>query len=207
MIDHQSKDNLYWQIVWTNFRKGDSYAFREIYNKYVDSLYAYGTKLTTDFHLVKDCIHDLFVELSNSKSNLTKPDNVEYYLMKSLKRQIINKIERNLLGSKKEEAYSFTMDISYNMEDEIILGESVKEKSKVINDILGSLDDRNKELLFLRFYSELEYNEIAEIIGIKPDSVKKQLFRILNLLREKYSDKIVGLLHICFTAPKTVSSI
>ena len=59
MIDLQGKDKLYWQIVWTNFRKGDAYAFKEIYNQYVDFLYAYGTKLTPDFDLVKDCIHDL----------------------------------------------------------------------------------------------------------------------------------------------------
>ncbi len=53
----------YWQIIWDKFKSGDQKAFEIIYNEYVDVLYAYGSKMTSDKSLVEDSIQDLFIDI------------------------------------------------------------------------------------------------------------------------------------------------
>ena len=59
----QLKNREYWQRIWIRFKDGDLDAFGEIYEEYIDLMYDYGSKITQDKDLVKDCIQDLFVDL------------------------------------------------------------------------------------------------------------------------------------------------
>ena len=64
------KDRFQWQEVWSRFRSGDQDAFSEIYQKFIDALFAYGCKMTRDRELVKDCIQDIFIDLHLLNPNL-----------------------------------------------------------------------------------------------------------------------------------------
>jgi RNA polymerase sigma factor (sigma-70 family) len=63
---------------------------------------------------------------------------------------------------------------------------------------LLSLDSAKRELLFLKFNSGLTYNEIGQLLGIKPDTVKKQVYRLLDYLKGKLAKKIVNLFILSF---------
>ncbi|MFW6371850.1 MAG: RNA polymerase sigma factor, partial [Bacteroidota bacterium] len=55
---------------------------------------------------------------------------------------------------------------------------------------------KKRELLFLKFNSGLTYNEIGVLLDCKPDTVKKQVTRLLRYLQVKIKNQIVGLLII-----------
>ena len=76
-------------FLWNDFIKGNDNAFRLIYNNHVQSLFKYGCKFTRDEALVKDCIHDVFIDLSKYRSGLGPTNNIKLYLFKSLKRKRI----------------------------------------------------------------------------------------------------------------------
>ena len=48
-------------ILWGKFKNGDSCAFDQIYDRYIDALYAFGLSYSTDKELIK--------KLSSSASN------------------------------------------------------------------------------------------------------------------------------------------
>ena len=79
-------------FLWNDFIKGDENAFRLIYLQYVQSLFKYGCNFTRDEALVKDCIHDVFIDLSKYRSDLSSTNNIKLYLFKSLKRKIIRSL-------------------------------------------------------------------------------------------------------------------
>jgi len=61
------------------------------------------------------------------------------------------------------------------------------EKSK-LNELSKQLDNiphRQKEALFLRFYSGLNYTEISKTMGINQQSAYNMVFRALGILRER----------------------
>jgi RNA polymerase sigma-70 factor (ECF subfamily) len=60
-----------------------------------------------------------------------------------------------------------------------------------LNDLrvaVGRLDDEKQELLALRFAAGLTSAEIAALVGRSEGAVKRQLSRILQVLREHYDD-------------------
>ena len=74
--------------TWLRFISGDSDAFSDLYDQYADVLYAFGMRYSTDRDLVKDCIHDLFIDLHGYRKNLAQEVNVKFYLLKSLRRKL-----------------------------------------------------------------------------------------------------------------------
>ena len=55
------------------FRSGDRNAFSEIYEEFSDNLFAYGSKITHDRELLKDCIQDVFYNLYQYNLKLDYP--------------------------------------------------------------------------------------------------------------------------------------
>lgn len=54
--------------------------------------------------------------------------------------------------------------------------------------LLARLDARKRELLALRFAAGLSAPEIAKVVGKRPDAVKKQLSRTIQMLKEQYHE-------------------
>lgn len=82
--------------LWTKVKLGDLDAFNQLYDKYIDALYEFGIQYTNDTDYVKDCIHDLFLDIYKYRKKLSDVDNVKYYLFKSLKRKINRKFKSKL---------------------------------------------------------------------------------------------------------------
>jgi hypothetical protein len=72
---------------------GDPEAFSRLYGEYVQVLFAQGLRMTPDAGLVKDCIHDLFVELWRNRQAVPHPDSVPDYLVETLRAGLAAKMQ------------------------------------------------------------------------------------------------------------------
>ena len=192
------RDRSQWLGVWNRFRSGDRYAFSEIYEEFADVLFAYGSKITTDRELLKDCIQDLFYNLYRYNIQLQNPENLEFYLFRSLKNDIIRKIRNNFHEASLTDEGMFQFDLKFQAEQDIHDVESNELRVEALRKILQTIDPQKREILFLKFSTGLNYSEIGEIVGMNPDAVKKQVYRTLDSLRDKFGDKLLALLMISF---------
>jgi RNA polymerase sigma factor (sigma-70 family) len=187
----KNEDRNYWQIIWNKFKAGDRQAFETIYNEFVDVLYAYGSKITSNKSLVEDSIQDLFIDVYKYGSKLRQPEYLEYYLFKSLKRIIIRKLKEN-------SKFDFTNDsfeqfnLSFSIED-VLEKEQLEEHIQLLQNEINDLDAKKRELLFLKFNSGLTYVEIGEMLDMKPDTVKKQVQRLLKYIQLKMGNTLLEL--------------
>lgn len=188
------KDRNYWAGIWIRFQSGDRLAFSEIYEEFVDSLFAYGSKITGDRELVKDCIQDLFYNLHRYHINLQNPEFMEYYMFRSLKNDLIRKIKINHQELSLADEGLHVFDLKFQVEQEGFEAETDENRLKTLRKILETLDPQKRELLFLKFSTGLNYAEIGELVGMKADAVKKQVYRTLDRLREKYGKQLLELL-------------
>ena len=190
------KDRSHWLDVWIRFRSGDQSAFSEIYEEFIDSLFAYGSKITRDRELVKDCVQDIFVDLQRLQPNLHHPEYIEFYLFKSLKNAILRKAKENKRTNSLpiEEMVSF--DLQFNIEQNAFDLESDRFRIEKLKTILQTLDPQKRELLFLKFSTGLNYVEIGNLLDLNPDTVKKQVYRTLDHLRGKFGSQLMELLMI-----------
>ena len=188
-------DAEYWQLVWNKFKSGDQSAFKTIYNEYSDSLFSYGARFTSDRELLKDAIQDLFINIYTYGSNLKKPELLEFYLFKTLKRIIIRKLSEKQHYSSIQEIPSI-FNLIFSIEEESFDDEDDKAIQLLQREV-SELKPSKRELLFLKFNSNLSYVEIGKLLDLKPDTVKKQVYRILKQLRRKISAEIAVFLLMC----------
>lgn len=188
-----------WTVVWTRFKEGDLNAFQMIYDGFFQNLYAYGSKLAPGQNVVDDCIQELFLELYTHRNNLKTPQNLEFYLLTALRRIIFHKIrkENRFKNLEDDQLRSFL----FELEKDDYENEDFKQaKIDVVKSALSELNASQREMLYLKFYNDLSYAEIGELLGIRPDSAKKQVYRIIERLRSDLSSQIFNFLSVCFKA-------
>lgn len=193
----QVEDKFYWLKVWIQFKSGDQSAFEEIYSEYIETLFNFGLKLTADQGLVKDSIQDLFINLFRYNINIHKPESIEFYLYKALKRTITKKLKKK---NKLDEIDFRVFDLKFDFENEYVQNDFEIQKLKLLEKSLNKLSRKNRELLFYKFNSNLTNREIGEIIGENPDTVRKQISRIIQGIREDFKHTIPDIFILCYIA-------
>jgi len=139
--------------IWDQFRSGDQKAFTELYQHFVQPLYSYSMGVTSDKELIKDCLHDLFVDLWRNHSTIGPTTSVRYYLMASIKRKLVRHLETQMKNHVHHTNYmmDFT-EADYSQESILIKYEEEIRTNKQLTNCLNLLSKRQREAITLRFF-------------------------------------------------------
>ncbi len=171
-------------IIWIEFRDGSEEAFDFIYDKYFTVLYVYGMQFNQHKALIKDCIQDLFIELWIKKSTLPEVRAVKFYLFQCLRRKVIKTITKKDFLGDAPALVEFNLQSVISTEAAIINEEVIQNNTKRIQCALDQLTPRQREAVFLKFYENLSYNEIALIMHLSDAKyARKLIYRSLKELK------------------------
>jgi len=170
--------------LWNAFQQGDRDAFQQIYFNVFDSLFEYGSRLVKDEELVKDAIHDLFVKIWNNRANLSMVKAVNSYLLVALRGAIYNMLNKNKRTQLFEEAALLPFEMEFSAESKYINKETNTIQSQKLIEALNQLTPRQKEVIYLRYYEEMSYEEIAVALNITIKATYKLSARGLVTLRQ-----------------------
>lgn len=185
----------YLQKIWLQFKDGDKEAFAIFYNLHIDRLYQYGLKFSNDEDTVKDAIQEVFLDLYlKRRSNQTTPENLKFYLLLALKRNLIKKLKTKRRFDGGKIADGKFSDWEFSPEYQMIEIEQDEETRHKVVEALNQLPDRQKEVIYLRFNESMDYPAIANLLGITIESVRKQVYRALKTVRELLDNKSVTIL-------------
>jgi RNA polymerase sigma factor (sigma-70 family) len=178
------------EIIWVEFRKGNRDAFSVLYHRYFKILCRSGVRLSNDEDLVKDCIHDLFMEIWSNKINMIVPDSIRAYLITCLQRKIIRHLKKRPLWQGETDRVP-DVEFVHSREEQMITEQRKHDQVKSVTLALNSLTKRQKEAVCLKFYSDLSYPEIADMMSISTDStynlVSKAICNLHHALTKKVS--------------------
>ena len=180
---------------WNAFRGGDRRSFSLIYEKYFNGLYNYGSKFSRNSELVEDCIQDLFVKLWQNRGTINETQSVKNYLYKSLRNTIysrLNKVENLDIDDESINRLDFNLEISH--ETFMIENEQSQQMKIKLEKALDNLTNRQREAVFLRFFEELTYEEVARLMQITVKALYKIIARALENLRETFRSLLVFLI-------------
>jgi len=169
--------------IWLAFKEGSWDAYTRLYNDHFKVLNNYGYKFTRDVNIIEDAIHDLFIKLWTNRATLGNPASIKNYLYKSLRGIIFRKIQgqSRFVGLESETDYNFSFEISFD--HQIIANEEERELQYKIKTVVKTLPARQQEIIYLRFYEGLGYEEIADIMEININSTYKLLYKAFNNLQ------------------------
>lgn len=175
-------DALYWEAV----REGSAAAFETIFRTYYEFLLNYGLRFQADDEEVKDCIQELFITIWERRESLGPTTSVRNYLLASLRRLILKRMKRQPAQVElDEETFDFLVEVPH--ETTLIQDQSTAEKIERLHHSMGKLPERQKEAVYLKYYGDQSFAEIAAIMGITTRAVYKLLYKALDTLNATLS--------------------
>ncbi len=169
-------------LLWRSFKTGDWDAYARLYDSYFGLLNNYGYRFTRETELIEDAVHDLFVRLWTSKERLSVPASVKNYLIKSLLNILLRKM-------KTEEKYTdidgqeYPVSFAITYDNEALKRMEDTELQAKVKTFIQALPARQQEIVYLRFYEGLSYEEIADVMSISVNSAYKLLYKALERLQ------------------------
>ena len=116
-------DQMHIDSLWKRFLKGDDRAYTELYNLYIDDLFAYGMHFTTNRESVKDCIQEVFISLYKDRSKQRKVNNIKSYLFVSLKNELFDLFKKSV-EYYQIETIEPVFQTEYSVEDQFLKNET-----------------------------------------------------------------------------------
>jgi RNA polymerase sigma factor (sigma-70 family) len=179
--------------LWEALQTGDRQAYATIYNDYVGKLYTYGKKLTSNTSTVEDAIQDVFTDLWRYKTNLGAIRSIKAYLFTCLRRQLIKNIHKEKVLVLNEQYLHDNFEFELSAQELLIQAQDKQAEMDKIKNALNLLTKRQKEIIYLRYFQDLTYQEINHMMGLNQRSTYNLVSKALCLLKEKL---IIGLLFL-----------
>lgn len=126
------------------------------------------------------------MELWAKRESLGDTAFVKFYLFKSLRRKIHRESLKNQLIIERAE---FDFDASSpevsSVEQELIETEHYADRIQQLETQLKSLPKRQQEVIFLKFFENLDNESIAEVMSISKQAVSNLIYRTIKDLKSR----------------------
>lgn len=149
-----------------------------LYAEHRLSLVRLAVLLVDDVAAAEDVVHDVFAGLLTGGKQLREPDAAVAYL----RRAVVNRARSALRRRRTARAYTPPEDASRAGPDDLAV---LDEEHREVCAALQTLPARQREVLVLRYWSDLSEVQIAETLGISRGTVKSTASRALAALEKK----------------------
>ncbi|HVK48147.1 MAG TPA: sigma-70 family RNA polymerase sigma factor [Pseudobacter sp.] len=167
---------------WQTFIQGDRDALGWLFRQYYPDLFRYGFKICQDPAMLEDCIQELFIELWQSK-NPPPTISVKAYLLKAMKYKLL-KLLRKKGNTQLQSDLLENSVFEISHEDFVIGKQESEEKRMKLVQALNQLTSRQKEIVYLKFYQNLGYEEISEIMNINYQAARNLLYQAVKAMKK-----------------------
>lgn len=180
--------------LWILLQRNNMPAFEELYDRYARVLYRYCRNFSDDTHLIEDCIQELFTRLWEKRATLSATSSVRFYLLRSVRRALFRKLQQQNKRNKFEQGEPGMMfEGIRSPEHGYILREEDARLQRILLEAINGLPINQREMMYLRYYQGLTFDEISSVTGVQKKSAYNLVFIALKTLRKKLG-RLMGLL-------------
>jgi RNA polymerase sigma-70 factor (ECF subfamily) len=162
-------------------QNGHEEAIFSLMAMYYNDLFRYGIRFTADAENTKDIVNQFFLHLWDHRERFAAAENIKAYLIVSFKRFLVDQLRKSFPFTNIADYPDELMEHSY--EDYIIQFEDDESLRVAMHRSIQALPARQKELLVLRFYENLSYEEIAARNSLSVRTVYNKIHLALKKLR------------------------
>lgn len=163
-------------------------ALEKFFDLYYDRIFAHVARLLQDQHQAEDLTHEIFLHLNKTLDRLD-PDRdptgwvftVATNCVRDHWRSRGHKDTTRSVGLETEHL-EVLADDSMDAEQQL----AQRQERDIVRHALLELPDRDREVILLRDYENLDTADVAMIIGAKPDAIRQRHSRAVTRLGEIY---------------------
>jgi len=167
-------------------RKGDTRAFELLYLKHEGLVFRNAMLMTNDREQAEDVLQDVFIAVWNARRSFNpKKAKFTTWLHKiTMNRCIDNHRREQLLQPYSDEETIDLPGANSDLPEEALINKLEYER---LMRAVSQLDDKHRPALILRYFNNLSYRDIADVLNIPLGTVKSRIHNTLCLLREQMS--------------------
>ncbi len=147
---------------------------------------SYGKRMSSDADQVADAVQDVFLEIWKRRATLTTPNTIRFYLFRILRNRLIGHLTRT--NDPLHQANDLTdVDDALGLpsiEASLTESDTQQQQQSRLRRAIESLPPRQQEALTLAYYHQFSNEDIAQIMGINPQSVTNHISRAILALRQ-----------------------
>ena len=162
---------------------GDQMAYETIYLRYWAILYRHARRMISNDEEAKDLIQDLFVNLWEKAESLDIQVSLSAYLYATVRYKVFGLIDkRKVRDNHVRSLTKFINEVEYTTDNCI----REKELSRLIEQEISMLPAKMREVFELSRKSHLNHKQISLRMEISDQTVKKQIYNAVKILRLKF---------------------
>ena len=159
-------------------QRGDQHAFRPLYERHRDSIYGYCLRMLRDADLAADASQETFVKMHESIATLSSPQAFRSWLFMIARNMVYTQLRRRPMNG---------LESAEDVWDSATPHEQLvsQEATQIVQRSLEELHPSYREVLLLREFERMSYEEIAAATGSSRSSVKTRLFKARRALARR----------------------
>ena len=167
-----------------HYAAGEEAAFREIVNRYKNSLYSFLKQFLNRQDLVEDVFQETFLQLFTSRDSFdtNRPLRPWLFTIAANKaKDALRKSQRTTaisIGSISDSAEMSFDDVLNTLTFDTTMPSDKLEKSEItsrVGQIIANMPDNLREILILAYFNKFSYKQMAQILSIPIGTVKSIL--------------------------------
>lgn len=163
----------------------DNADFDRLYRQYYTELYVFARRIVWNEEDCHDIVTDAYEKLWRHFSRIDGAT-ARAWLYRTVRNSCIDQIEHVRHQKDYAELYrQITSPV-----EEINWAAEHDERAKVMDAILGKMDDKTRLILNACYVERKKYKEVADELGISTSTVKKYIMRALKTIRDNKIKKV-----------------
>jgi RNA polymerase sigma-70 factor (family 1) len=181
------------QYLLQQLTHNDQAAFTAIYQRYWKALFREAMNVLRAQKEAEDCVQELFVSLWRRRETLAVTTSLAAYLHTAVRYQCIDIIEKDMKRG------GYLKDFTSYMEEQQAMP-SVEEEMYArdlaanIDQVMDKMPGKMREVFRLSRQEHLTHREIADRLNISEETVKKQIYLALKILKSHLGDASLAML-------------
>ncbi|MBU0982276.1 MAG: sigma-70 family RNA polymerase sigma factor [candidate division Zixibacteria bacterium] len=158
--------------------------FNRVYNELYRPIFRFANRMLADPEDARDVCQEVFTRLYRALESGASVDNPRAWLFKAAANDCINRLRRQKRFGRIAERLTV---------ESVGVGQPVdldqQENLRIMRETIEQLPSRDRTLLVL-YQDEISYAEMAEIVGVNPNSVGKMLARAIDRLSREVAQRM-----------------
>lgn len=172
-----------------NLRKGDPFAFEEIFARYSNKLYRFSFDYLKSEADAEEIVQEVFLKLWEKRKEIKSETSFQAYLFTIT----LNFIRRYFNRKARADRYKHEFLEQFSKEnDQVEVSLTYQDLLNKLEILINQLPEKRKQIFIERKQHDKPVKQIAEELGITPKTVENQLTRALNFLRSELQKEHFG---------------
>ena len=168
--------------IFIGLKRRDEAALSVLFDTYYEKLYLFAEKYIYDSDKAHDIVQDVFLKIWENAERLELTSSIQHYLFVSVRNGCLNYLKSLQIEDRNNRKYAEAYIESQNVDmvdDEELLAR--------VRQVLDELPEKCREVCLLRFVEGYKYAEIAARLDMNDNTVKAQLHRGMERLKQAFA--------------------